>query len=185
MYCFIVPYVVDKSSLTQTLSTGSVAHFVCIVNGYPLPTVSWTHNNVTLTYTGSILTVNDITLSDAGIYQCIASNIVGEVAVDFELNIFRDLTFLSLPNTVNIQEGQELQLQCIVIGLPTPYINWLYNGIIITDTRVNITRFTDGSSLLVILNSLTNDTGNYTCITNGSTISYTHIVTINPLTSKY
>lgn len=178
------------STLVQTLSIGSIAHFVCLVNGYPQPSIMWTHNNVTLNSVNEILTVTNITSADAGVYQCIASNNVGQATVDFLLNvpaITRSPSFIIPDNRIDIEERQLLNIQCVADGIPSPVIYWLYNGANVTNTaNITTTQLSNGISVLIIIETSIADSGNYTCVAvnNVGTASYTHLVTVTPILSE-
>ena len=60
----------------------------CTFNGVPTPTVTWSHNNSTLTNgsdditiatdeSSSTLTIITLTEDDSGVYTCMVSNLVG------------------------------------------------------------------------------------------------------------
>ena len=64
----------------------------CNATGYPVPTIEWRQNGTSYTIIGpslivirtdglqsnsSIITVTNATTSDTGLYQCVATNVVG------------------------------------------------------------------------------------------------------------
>ena len=82
--------VAAQSSVTAT--EGQTAQLVCTVTGDPSPTVTWQSGGVTIpnsntpTITtqnnGATLVFSPVQLSNAGSYQCTASNGVGSPASD-------------------------------------------------------------------------------------------------------
>ena len=72
--------------------------FTCTIAGVPTPTVTWYHDNVQLNNGGRIvitrvspstatLTISDLTEGDTGMYQCIASNVVGRTQASWALQV--------------------------------------------------------------------------------------------------
>ena len=75
---------------------GERVTFTCVVEGIPIPTVTWYHNGGSLhgvtSVSGSNRNINTLTISssvvgDTGMYQCIAENPVGKVQVLWALQV--------------------------------------------------------------------------------------------------
>ena len=72
--------------------------FTCSVSGIPAPTVTWYHNNMELSAGGVIsisrpslgtfvLTISRLAVSHTGMYQCMASNMVGRAQASRALQV--------------------------------------------------------------------------------------------------
>ena len=75
---------------------GERVTFTYVVEGIPIPTVTWYHNGesprgVTLvsgpTHNVATLTISSPVVGDTGMYQCIADNGVGKVQVSWALQV--------------------------------------------------------------------------------------------------
>ena len=81
------------SPQTQNITARQSFALTCIATGYPVPTIEWRLNGtsytirdpsvITVTSTdglrsnSSVITVTNATTSDTGLYQCVATNVVG------------------------------------------------------------------------------------------------------------
>ncbi|XP_068741513.1 hemicentin-1-like isoform X2 [Montipora capricornis] len=122
----------------------------CPNKGTPKPTVSWSHNQRFIFPRGrfftnkSSLVIRGVRLSDAGSYQCTASNIFGRdieslsltVAVPplisnvrgkFEVTDIRDIVSITTGAVVTILRGVAVRIKCLATGVPTPKITWYRN----------------------------------------------------------
>ncbi|XP_065086402.1 titin isoform X2 [Ochlerotatus camptorhynchus] len=73
---------------------------------------------------------------------------------------------LSVPQPlrdVSVREGQRAQLQCVIIGHPTPAIEWFKDGISIHNNPDYKTTFDGGLCTLTIDETVTADTAEYLC----------------------
>ena len=72
--------------------------FTCTIAGVPTPTVTWYHDNMQLTTGGTItitrvspstatLTISSLAVGDTGMYQCMASNVVGRTQASWALQV--------------------------------------------------------------------------------------------------
>lgn len=86
-----VPQAPNVTSPPQSVVavTGQQATFACRSTGVPAPTLSWLFAGSTLTLAGrvaftqpldgsSVLTISNVQASDAGMYQCVAANSLGQ-----------------------------------------------------------------------------------------------------------
>ena len=87
-----VAVVIITSPQTQNVTIGESFMLICNATGYPVPSIEWTLNgtsyiirdssvtSITLTKglrsNTSVVTVTNATTNDAGIYECIATNVV-------------------------------------------------------------------------------------------------------------
>ena len=160
--------VAAQSSVTAT--EGQTAQLVCTVTGDPNPTVTWQSGGVTIpnpntaTITtqnsGAILVFNPVQLSNAGSYQCTASNGVGSPAsATVTLSVLSKymvillqhfyLHFLcaampfpptvSLTPAVSLTQGDSFTLNCQPTGNPAPTVSWTKDGVTISSSTPRIT----------------------------------------------
>lgn len=102
------------------------------IAGIPSPTVVWSRRDqsplsqrIKEEYPGTIL-ISDITVGDAGEYECKASNAVGEVSQTVPLHVQQSPVIKVKPDTVELKltEGDELKLECEAEGIPAPTVRW-------------------------------------------------------------
>jgi len=90
---YIVPAVILTSPLTQNVTAGESFVLSCTATGDPVPSIEWRQNGtsytirdpsvITITSTdglrsnSSVINVTNAIASDTGLYQCIATNVVG------------------------------------------------------------------------------------------------------------
>ena len=84
---------ISPALLNQTLHAGDTAIFTCQVNGTPLPNIIWYFNGVSVktantmkyeisetsfnpTFKESRLAINNVELSEMGVYTCNATNLI-------------------------------------------------------------------------------------------------------------
>lgn len=98
---------------------------------FPLSSFSDLDSRFQIIGTGSlqIASVEDI---DSGDYQCRASNTVDSLDASATLTVQVPPKFIYLPTDKVANEKEELELICSIHGKPTPVIQWLKNGDVIT-----------------------------------------------------
>ena len=90
---FLVAAVIVDSPQTQNVTAGQSFMLTCNATGYPVPTIEWRQNGTSYTIrdpsvisiiptdglrsNSSVITVTNATTSDTGLYQCVATNVVG------------------------------------------------------------------------------------------------------------
>lgn len=76
--------------------------------------------------------------------------------------------FTEEPVDTNVTSTENLTLTCSANGFPLPEIVWLHNDSVVEDdTRITITDSPSGVdiiSMLMVVNTNFNDSGNYTCV---------------------
>ncbi|XP_065904155.1 cell adhesion molecule DSCAML1-like isoform X2 [Dysidea avara] len=88
-----VAAVIVDSPQTQNVTAGQSFMLTCNATGYPVPTIEWRQNGTSYTIrdpsvisiiptdelrsNSSVITVTNATTSDTGLYQCVATNVVG------------------------------------------------------------------------------------------------------------
>ncbi|XP_073439014.1 hemicentin-1 [Dendrobates tinctorius] len=144
----------------------------CSSNGIPLPTTSWFKDGRILELDARLkdttFRVDSAELSDAGLYTCIASNIIGQddANITVEIRAPPSLSNLEPPyDKTNLERisNQWVAFPCPAKGTPKPVIKWLHNNKELTGTEPGINITKDGT--LLIINSLTRyDSGEYKCV---------------------
>jgi hypothetical protein len=81
--------------------------------------------------TGS-LQIASVEDADSGDYQCRASNTVDAMDASATLNVHIPPKFIQAPSDKVANEKDELELSCSIYGKPSPVIQWLKNGDLIT-----------------------------------------------------
>ncbi|XP_053627281.1 hemicentin-2 isoform X3 [Cherax quadricarinatus] len=143
----------------------------CIFGGEPTPTVSWRMGNgtelnetsFTTRNSGSTLVFLDTKVEDAGEYQCIVSNGVGEVKTKSVVVVVeQEPTFMSAMESFTVEEGSTITFVCDVASTKNITYTWMYNGRVISLTGGNMRRIIKGNTL-TIDDIISTDVGNYAC----------------------
>lgn len=101
-------------------------------SGIPSPTLVWQRRdrapislNVKEEYPGTI-TISNLTFADAGLYECRATNAVGEASQSTSVVVQQPPILRIIPDQVELSltEGDELKLECLGDGLPSPAVSW-------------------------------------------------------------
>ncbi|XP_066059395.1 roundabout homolog 3 [Chamaea fasciata] len=155
------------------VAAGEPAVLECVPpRGHPEPSVSWKKNGVRvsdrderLTIRGGKLMVASTHKSDAGVYVCVAANVVGERDSEpAELVVFERPAFGKRPhNQVVLVEGTA-EFACEAVGDPQPAARWrkeegempLGRWEVLPDNTLRISRLQ------------VEDEGTYTCVADNS-----------------
>ncbi|XP_062709331.1 neogenin isoform X2 [Aedes albopictus] len=155
----------------QTVREGDTVILDCVANGNPKPTIKWLRNGEEIDMndldsrfriigTGS-LQINFIQDLDAGDYQCRASNSEDSLDASATVQVQVPPKFMLSPEDKVAYEKEELELQCSIHGKPTPIIQWLKNGDLITPNEyMQIV----GGHNLKIFGLIGSDAGMFQCI---------------------
>ncbi|XP_053624986.1 peroxidasin [Plodia interpunctella] len=156
----------------QTVTSGTKAIFRCRARGVPKPTLSWFLNTMTLPENGNyvlsnenqVLTIQEATTDDEGIYHCRAENTEGliEISAILKVNDIEQSAprIVTKPENTDAFKGTSIQLPCESEGEPPASIEWRKDGTrIIQDNRIAFSLI--GS--LIINNVSVSDTGRYEC----------------------
>ncbi|XP_071783895.2 hemicentin-1 [Centroberyx gerrardi] len=151
-----------------TLNKGQSLALSCHAQGTPTPVISWTANNspypgATIDEAGrSSLVIENVTMSDAGTYVCIAENSVGSIrALSFvrirEPPVLKGEAHMSQ----TVTQGSTAMLDCPVRGDPSPVLRWLRDGRPLLRS-LRLQTLHNGS--LVIYSITAGDAGEYQCV---------------------
>ncbi|XP_049545028.1 neogenin isoform X2 [Anopheles darlingi] len=155
----------------QTVREGDTVILDCAANGNPKPTIRWLRNGEDIDMndldsrfrimgTGS-LQISSIQDTDAGDYQCRASNTEDSLDASATVQVQVPPKFILSPDDKAAYEKEELELACAIHGKPTPIIQWLKNGDLITPNEyMQIV----GGHNLKIFGLIGSDAGMFQCI---------------------
>ncbi|XP_037229824.1 muscle, skeletal receptor tyrosine-protein kinase isoform X3 [Falco rusticolus] len=152
-----------------------VAKFVCVVESYPEPEITWTRNSIpirlfdtrySIQRNGQLLTILSVEDSDDGVYCCTADNGVGAAAQSCgALQVKMRPKITRPPINVEIIEGLKAVLPCITMGNPKPSVSWI-KGETVLKENARIAILDSGN--LRIHNVQREDAGQYRCVAKNS-----------------
>ncbi|KAK6636854.1 hypothetical protein RUM43_010518 [Polyplax serrata] len=106
----------------------------CPVGGVPPPTITWMKNGKPLSMASTFfqdengsLIIKNLTINDAGIYTCTATNSVGSASkeIAFQVQVPPSFTDDVQDLPVSVVEGHAVVLNCNATGIPEPVVHWL------------------------------------------------------------
>ncbi|XP_074022452.1 muscle, skeletal receptor tyrosine-protein kinase isoform X3 [Numenius arquata] len=151
------------------------AKFVCVVESYPEPEITWTRNSIpirlfdtrySIQRNGQLLTILSVEDSDDGVYCCTADNGVGAAAQSCgALQVKMRPKITRPPINVEIIEGLKAVLPCTTMGNPKPSVSWI-KGETVVKENARIAVLDSGN--LRIHNVQREDAGQYRCVAKNS-----------------
>lgn len=117
----------------QTIRIGEETILSCrAIAGIPTPTIKWVRrdrrplSHRVVEDDSGTLTFQDVTLDEAGEYECQAENVAGRVTATSSLHVQQVPIITLEPNVteITVTEGDELKIECSAIGSPTPSVIW-------------------------------------------------------------
>uniref|UniRef100_A0A4X1V8X7 receptor protein-tyrosine kinase n=1 Tax=Sus scrofa TaxID=9823 RepID=A0A4X1V8X7_PIG len=151
-----------------------VATFMCAVESYPQPEISWTRNKIliklfdtrySIRENGQLLTILSVEDSDDGIYCCIANNGVGGAAESCgALQVKMKPKITRPPINVKIIEGLKAVLPCTTMGNPKPSVSWIKGDRALREN--SRTAVLESGSLRI--HNVQEDAGHYRCVAKNS-----------------
>uniref|UniRef100_A0A8C5UB68 Contactin 4 n=1 Tax=Malurus cyaneus samueli TaxID=2593467 RepID=A0A8C5UB68_9PASS len=142
----------------------------CRASGRPKPSYRWLKDGEPLLPQGRLqleqgsLTIPNVSLSDAGMYQCVAENRHGVIFTSAELSVMAigpDFSKTLLKKLTLVKVGGEVIIECKPKASPRPTYSWKKGKDILREND-RITVLDDGS--LRIVNVTKSDAGSYTCV---------------------
>ncbi|KAF6735513.1 Contactin-3, partial [Oryzias melastigma] len=163
-----------KPQWIQTMKDTALAieerlYWECRANGKPKPSYTWLKNGQQLLsddrthVEDGVLSVSMLTLTDAGMYQCVAENKHGVIYFAAELMVLAsppDFAGNVLRSLLKAKAGTTVTLECKPKAYPTANILWK-KGNLPVQTNDRITLSPDGT--LRLANVSKSDAGSYTC----------------------
>uniref|UniRef100_A0A8B9NWY8 Receptor-type tyrosine-protein phosphatase S n=1 Tax=Apteryx owenii TaxID=8824 RepID=A0A8B9NWY8_APTOW len=171
----------------QTGVSGGVASFICQATGDPRPKIVWNKKGKKVSNqrfeviefddgSGSVLRIQPLrTPRDEAIYECVASNSVGEISVSTRLTVLREdqiprgfPTIDMGPQLKVVERTRTATMLCAASGNPDPEITW-FKDFLPVDTSNNNGRIKQlRSGALQIELSEESDQGKYECVATNS-----------------
>ncbi|KAL1394552.1 hypothetical protein pipiens_011875 [Culex pipiens pipiens] len=115
----------------QVIKVGESTRLSCRATaGVPYPTLKWVRRDrrplsarVTQDYPG-VITLREVTLDDAGEYECRAENSAGSTSLSasIDVQLAPIITITPPVEELKIREGDELSIQCTARGKPEPNV---------------------------------------------------------------
>uniref|UniRef100_A0A669D6I3 Contactin-3 n=1 Tax=Oreochromis niloticus TaxID=8128 RepID=A0A669D6I3_ORENI len=157
-----------KPQWVQTMKDTALAieerlYWECRANGRPKPSYTWLKNGQQLLsedrihVEDGVLSVSALTLSDAGMYQCVAENKHGVIYFAAELMVLAsppDFTGNLLRALLKAKAGTTVTLECKPQAYPIASILW---------KKGNLSRCLSDDGTLRLANVSKSDAGSYTC----------------------
>ncbi|KAM5298829.1 receptor-type tyrosine-protein phosphatase delta isoform 10-T10 [Ctenodactylus gundi] len=176
-----------RTPVDQTGVSGGVASFICQATGDPRPKIVWNKKGKKVSNqrfeviefddgSGSVLRIQPLrTPRDEAIYECVASNNVGEISVSTRLTVLREdqiprgfPTIDMGPQLKVVERTRTATMLCAASGNPDPEITW-FKDFLPVDTSNNNGRIKQlRSGALQIEQSEESDQGKYECVATNS-----------------
>ncbi|XP_051932022.1 contactin-4-like isoform X1 [Hippocampus zosterae] len=164
------PHLIEKPQDVQKLIDDSLA-WQCKATGKPKPSYRWMKNGENLVpaeervqVSDGALSISRLTLSDTGMYQCVAGNKYGEVYSNAELRVIAvapDFSHNQLRSQTLVKVGGDMLIECKPKMSPWGVISWRKGSEVLQQSqRVSIL---DNGNLR-IWNVSKSDAGPYTCV---------------------
>uniref|UniRef100_A0A8C9T5A7 Roundabout, axon guidance receptor, homolog 2 (Drosophila) n=1 Tax=Scleropages formosus TaxID=113540 RepID=A0A8C9T5A7_SCLFO len=139
--------------------------------GHPEPTIYWKKDKVRIddrderiTIRGGKLMISNTRKSDAGMYVCVGTNMVGERDSETaQLTVFERPTFLRRPINQVVLEEELVEFRCQVQGDPQPSVRWRKDDVDVPRGRYEI-KYDKDDYVLRIKKASAGDEGSFTCV---------------------
>uniref|UniRef100_A0A667WWL1 Roundabout, axon guidance receptor, homolog 2 (Drosophila) n=1 Tax=Myripristis murdjan TaxID=586833 RepID=A0A667WWL1_9TELE len=151
------------------VAAGEPAILECVPpRGHPEPTIYWKKDKVRIddkddriTIRGGKLMISNTRKSDAGMYICVGTNMVGERDSETaQVTVFERPTFLRRPINQVILEEETVEFRCQVQGDPQPNVRWRKDDIDVPRGRY----YDKDDYVLRVKKATTGDEGTFTCV---------------------
>ncbi|XP_056122070.1 protein tyrosine phosphatase receptor type Fa isoform X15 [Rhinichthys klamathensis goyatoka] len=195
LLCLVVPIHADsmpsfiKTPEDQTGISGGVASFVCQAVGEPKPRITWMKKGKKVSSqrfevvefddgSGSVLRIQPLrTHRDEAIYECTATNSVGEINTSAKLTVLEEdqiphgFPIIDMgPQLKVVERTRTATMLCAASGNPDPEISWFkdFLPVDINSSNGRIKQLRSGGTpirgALQIENSEESDQGKYECV---------------------
>ncbi|KAM4565683.1 roundabout homolog 2 isoform 7-T7 [Odontesthes bonariensis] len=154
------------------VAAGEPAILECVPpRGHPEPTIYWKKDKVRIddkddriTIRGGKLMISNTRKSDAGMYICVGTNMVGERDSETaQVTVFERPTFLRRPINQVVLEEEMVEFRCQVQGDPQPNVRWRKDDIDVPRGRYEI-KYDKDDYVLRVKKASINDEGTFTCV---------------------
>lgn len=170
---------------SQQVAVGEVAILEAVVEAIPFASFQWYYQTMPVTQSKefkivcsenkSVLLINEVSPELAGTFTCRAENSIGSVTSTATLNVIENTEFeetkeleyprfIKQPSPVRVMDGQRVTFQCVVVGKPTPRVQWYHNDVLVEDAKdVIISQDSKGICSLTITEAFPENSGEYVC----------------------
>ncbi|XP_078666540.1 hemicentin-1-like isoform X3 [Branchiostoma floridae x Branchiostoma belcheri] len=152
----------------KAVEKGRPTVLVCSASGDPAPDITWlkdmvpvdmADDRVKLLSSGS-LQISSTREEDEGTYECVATNSLG-TRYSYKANLYVRVRrvppyFITTPENVEVNRGDDVNLTCVAIGSPMPFVQWLKEY-----ENVEEQTSQNGRNILQLENVV--ESANYTC----------------------
>ncbi|KAM8853926.1 roundabout homolog 2 isoform 3-T3 [Synchiropus picturatus] len=154
------------------VAAGEPAILECVPpRGHPEPTIYWKKDKVRIedkddriTFRGGKLMISNTRKSDAGMYICVGTNMVGERDSETaQVTVFERPTFIRRPINQVILEDESVEFRCQVQGDPQPNVRWRKDDVDVPRGRYEI-KYDKEDYVLRVKKASINDEGTFTCV---------------------
>ncbi|XP_062329471.1 roundabout homolog 2 [Osmerus eperlanus] len=154
------------------VAAGEPAILECVPpRGHPEPTIFWKKDKVRIddkedriTIRGGKLMISNTRKSDAGMYICVGTNMVGERDSETaQVTVFERPTFLRRPINQVVLEEETVEFRCQVQGDPQPNVRWRKDDIDVPRGRYEI-KYEKDDYVLRVKKASAGDEGTFTCV---------------------
>ncbi len=177
-WCSKPPVMIEQLPLQVTLVAGETLELTCTVKSDLSTNYYWLRDSIFLNFKSSKLIITDIRLSEAGKYQCIATNDAGSVSSLISMVNIYSIPVLNqtLASTYKTYEGNDngFTLVCDAYALPSPGWKWLYKPNLVDDWKEIDNSH---SNILTFTKVVVDDEGYYACSANNLVGSVTSTLT--------
>lgn len=146
------PYFLKEPQKKYVVEIGNNISIECNAVGNPKPKTFWSKSNENRLNNrsfdeGTVLTIVNVELGDAGTYTCKADNGVSPtLSVDIELEVQESPQLIREPDTNTINENESIEFECSFKGSPKPKVDWYLNSkllsndnnIVMSDGKIRI-----------------------------------------------
>ncbi|XP_042627652.1 limbic system-associated membrane protein-like [Cyprinus carpio] len=162
-----VPPIIYKVSDDIIVNEGSNVTLTCLANGRPDPSITWRLLNPSAEAldVGEYLEISGIIRSQAGRYECKASNDVSTPDVKYVSVVVNYPPYIKDVRSSETPVGQAGVLHCEASAVPQPEFEWYRDERRLSSSQsvsIQIKRLS--RTLLVVANVTEDDYGNYTCV---------------------
>ena len=182
-WCSKPPVMIKQLPVQVTLMAGDTLELTCTVQSDLNTNYYWLRDSVLLNFKSSKLVITDIRLSEAGKYQCIATNDAGSVSSLISLVNIYSIPVLNqtLASRYKTYAGNDngFTLACDAYALPSPGWKWLYKSNLVDDWKEIDNSH---SNILTFSKVVADDEGYYACSAYNlvgsvtSTLAFLHVL---------
>ncbi len=124
------PASITQEPTDEEVCEGAAVAFTVTADGFPAPTYQWRKDGQDLPgETGSSLTIDPVSVEDAGLYDVVVTNECDSVtSLSVTLTVNTSPTITQEPTDATICEGDPIILSIAADGSPAPTYQWRHDG---------------------------------------------------------